>query len=232
MQSDLFIYFFKRRKFKQFLCRGKKHESLLVPRKKGKTPRRARGEESSSPVSEEIKVKNGAHWKTCLLKSTLTDRVPVHNLHRPSSLYICLPVSFRHQKRKRRRERKKRESPAVRSFFFLSTSLVSCRSFSLSENSKVSFHKKLLLRGAAQERRVGRHRPHSKKNQNKILTDADQSSLPPSSPLSPSHLSLSLSPSLSLCLTHTHMHTYWIKMGLVSRYAMPTQLTLQKNIPL
>lgn len=119
MQSDLFIYFFKRRKFKQFLCRGKKHESLLVPRKKGKTPRRARGEESSSPVSEEIKVKNGAHWKTCLLKSTLTDRVPVHNLHRPSSLYICLPVSFRHQKRKRRRERKKRESPAVRSFFFI-----------------------------------------------------------------------------------------------------------------
>lgn len=76
---------------------------------------------------------------------------------------------------------------------------------------KVSFHKKLFfLRGAAQERRVGsRHRPHSKKNQNKILTDADQSSLPPL--LTPSHLSLSLSLSrslsFSLSASHTHPHT-------------------------
>lgn len=117
--NPIFLFIFLNvESLSSFSAGGKKHESLLVPRKKGKTPRRARGEESSSPVSEEIKVKNGAHWKTCLLKSTLTDRVPVHNLHRPSSLYICLPVSFRHQKRKRRRERKKRESPAVRSFFF------------------------------------------------------------------------------------------------------------------
>ena len=162
-----------------------------------------------------------------------TDRSSPSPQPAPSLFPLYLPPSFIQTPEEKTQERtQKKREPSRAFFFFLSTSLVSCRSFSLSENSKVSFHKKLLLRGAAQERRVGRHRPHSKKNQNKILTDADQSSLPPSSPLSPSHLSLSLSPSLSLCLTHTHMHTYWIKMGLVSRYAMPTQLTLQKNIPL
>lgn len=77
------------------------------------------------------------------------------------------------------------------------------------------------MKRAAQERRVGRHRPHSKKNQNKILTDADQSSLlllpllPPSSP--PPPLSLFL-------LAHTHTHAYWIKMGISQSYTMPTQL--------
>lgn len=73
------------------------------------------------------------------------------------------------------------------------------------KNAKVSFHKKLFLRGAAQERCVGRHRPHSKKNQNKILTDADQSSLLSSLP--PTSLSLAL----FLCLTHMHTNSILIQ---------------------
>ena len=207
MQSDLFIYFFKRRKFKQFLCRGKKtRKSPRSEKKKGKTPRRARGEESSSPVSEEIKVKKRGALESVFTQKH-TDRSTPSPQPAPSLFPLYLPASFIQTPEEKTQERTQKKSPAVRSFFFLSTSLVSCRSCSLSENSKVSFHKKLLLRGAAQERRVGRHRPHSKKNQNKILTDADQSSLPPSSPLLSSLPLPPLSLSLSLSLSASHTRT-------------------------
>lgn len=122
--NPIFLFIFLNVESLSSFSEGEGNTKVSLLREKAKSERR--GVELTS--FRRNKVKTGA-LETCLPKITLTDRLPVQNLHRPSSPYICLPVSFRHKGRKRERKCKKKH-PDVR---FLSTSLVFCRFFSLSK---------------------------------------------------------------------------------------------------
>lgn len=222
MQSDLFIYLFFSLNAETLDTFSEESggETVKSPGGKKKKKKKSRLQEQISQVCEEIKVQA----KTCLLKIPLTDRLPEQNLRRSAPSNICL--SFHSDTREENAKGTQKEPSRE----LLSTSLVLCRSYSLSRIPRFLFIKKkeaLFFQGAARERRVGRHKPHSKKNQNKILTDADQSSLPPLP--HPSHL-LPVHPPSSLSHTHKLTHTYWIKMGLVARCAMLSKThKLKKN---
>lgn len=169
-------------------------------------------QEQISPVCEEIKVQA----KTCLLKNPADRSTP-----RAEPAPFCSPkylplVSFRHQRRKMQKRTQKEPSREL-----LSTSLVLCRSYSLSRIPRFLFIKKRssFFEGGCtgEARRQAQTSLQEKPEQdfNRRGSIHPPASSPPSfppPPLSP--------PSSSLSHTHKLTHTYWIKMGLVARCAM------------